>query len=298
MITLDRLRYFIEVATREHVGQAAKAMFVSPSVISSAIASLEEEFQCELFLRENNRLKLNEKGSVLLSKAKDLLDQTQSLYQDVASSQIQLKGHIKLGASHFLMQEYLVPAYLDLKKSHPDLTVEFSSLDSGVAVAQVLSGGLDAALVFRSSYYHELEETLLYSGEFNIAVKSSHSILKSPKKSVVSDLNSLPAITFRTSAGPNFWENHPAFKAVGLIPKHTFFYEDTHTASSLLSKTNGWAFLPDLIVKKSKNLQKVSVGKDFNAPVNVSMIRHKNLSAKSGMGRSVLDQLMAHIKVG
>jgi DNA-binding transcriptional LysR family regulator len=298
MITLDRLRYFVEVATREHVGQASKALHVSPSVISSAIASLEEEFQCELFLRENNRLKLNERGSVLLNKAKELLDQTQALYHDVASSPVQLKGHFKLGASHFLMQEYLVPAYLELKKAHPDLTVEFASLDSGVAVSQVLSGGLDAALVFRSSYYHELEETLLYSGEFNIVVKSSHPILKASKKSIMAELNSLPAITFRTSAGPNFWENHPAFKSIGLIPAHAFFYEDTQTATQLLAKTNGWAFLPDLIVRKNKNLQKVSVGKELSAPVNVSMIRHKNLSAKSGMGRSVLDQLTAHIKVG
>jgi DNA-binding transcriptional LysR family regulator len=297
MITLDRLRYFIEVATREHVGQAAKAMHVSPSVISSAIASLEEEFQCEFFQRENNRVKLNEKGLILLGKARELLENTQALYHEVGSSQIKLKGHFKLGASHFLMHEYLIPAYLEIKKDHPELTVEFASLDSGVAVSQVLSGGLDAALVFRSSYYHELEETLLYSGQFNITVKKSHPILKVTKKVAIEELNALPAITFRTSAGPNFWENHPAFKLIGLTPKHSFFYEDTHTAIQLLTKTNGWAFLPDLLVEKSKNLQKIEFSKELNAPVNVSMIRRKS-SAQSGMGRSVLDQLMAHIKVG
>jgi DNA-binding transcriptional LysR family regulator len=42
MVTLDRLRYFIEVATTEHVGNAAKLLAVSPSVVSAAIRELEE----------------------------------------------------------------------------------------------------------------------------------------------------------------------------------------------------------------------------------------------------------------
>lgn len=44
MLTLERLRYFIEAATLEHVGNAARKLHVSPSVISSAIHELEEEF--------------------------------------------------------------------------------------------------------------------------------------------------------------------------------------------------------------------------------------------------------------
>lgn len=276
MVTLDRLRYFVEVATSEHVGKASKALNVSPSVISSAISSLEEEFNCELFVRENNRLKLNEKGQILLHRAKELLEDTRKLYSEVSNSSIKLKGHFKLGASHFLMHEYLIPAYLEIKKEHPELTVEFVALDSGVAVSHILSGVLDAALVFRSSYYHELEESVLYSGQFQIAVKSTHSVLKAAKKSVIEELNLLPAVTFKTSAGPNFWANHPAFKEVGLTPQHQFFYEDTQTAIQLLQKTNGWAFLPDLIVNKHKTLAKVATVKELSAPVNVSMIRNKN----------------------
>ena len=70
MLTLERLRYFIEAATFEHVGQASRNLSISPSVISSAIRTLEEEFECELFSREGNRIKLNENGRLLLEKAK------------------------------------------------------------------------------------------------------------------------------------------------------------------------------------------------------------------------------------
>jgi DNA-binding transcriptional LysR family regulator len=285
MITLDRLRYFVEVATIEHVGNAAKLLAVSPSVVSAAIRDLEEEFNCELFIREKQRIRLSDRGEILLEKAKVILNDTIQLYSEVGAGEIKLKGHYRIGASHFLMQEYLVPAFIEIQKDHPGLTVEFISLDTGVAISRLLSGELDAALVFRSSYYHELDETVLYNGQFQIAVKKNHSVLKLSGKLIHKQLNDLPAITFRTTIGPNFWENHPAFKASEIIPKHTFFYEDTQTALQLLTSTNGWAFLPDKVISKNKQIQKVSLSKELNAPVNISFIRKKNHSSNSFIDR-------------
>lgn len=275
MLTLDRLRYFVEVAHREHVHEAAKALAVSPSVISSAIATLEAEFAQSLFLRENQRLKLNDKGRVLLEEATKLLESANRLYDCFEGNPTKLKGHFKLGASHFLMKEHLIPAVLKLQKKNPELTFELLSVDSGVATANVLSGLMDAALIFRSSYYHDLDETILHEGQFQIAVRKNHPILKTGKKSVVKELNSLPAITFRTSTGANFWEAHPAFKTHHIVPKHTFFYEDTQTAIQLLSKTDGWAFLPDIVINETKEIVSLDL-MTSHAPVNVSLVRNRS----------------------
>lgn len=281
MVTLDRLRYFIEVATTEHVGNAAKLLAVSPSVVSAAIRELEEEFGCELFIREKQRIKLSDRGEILLEKAKEILNDTQRLYTELSAGEIKLKGHYRIGASHFLMEQYLVPAFLEIQKEHPGLTVEFISLDTGVAVSKIVHGELDAALVFRSSNYHELDEAVLYSGQFQIAVKKNHPVLKMTGKMLFKQLNDLPAITFRTSVGPNFWENHPAFNALEIRPKHTYFYADTQTALQLLTATNGWAFLPDKVISQNKQIQKVSMPKTLSAPVNISFIKKKNQSSNS-----------------
>lgn len=276
MITFDRLRYFVEVATLEHVGNAAKLLAVSPSVVSAAIRELEEEFSCELFIREKQRIRLTDRGEILLEKARSILTDAERLYSEVNSGEVKLKGHYRIGASHFLMQEYLVPAFIEIQKDHPGLTVEFVAVDTGVAISRLMQNELDAAFVFRSSNYHELDETVLYRGEFQITVKKAHPLMRVTGKKLVECLNEIPAITFRTSNGPNFWENHPAFKAVEIKPKHTYFYEDTQTALQLLSSTNGWAFLPDKIVSKYKNLQKIRTPQPLHAPVNISFIRRKN----------------------
>lgn len=275
MITFDRLRYFVEVATTEHVGNAAKILAVSPSVISSAIRELEEEFECELFTRQKQRIKLTERGQVLLEKARVILKETSNLYNDVSTEDFKFKGHYKVGASHFLMQEYLIPAFLEIQQNHPQLTIEFISLDAGVAVSHLLSGELDAALIFRSSYFKEIEETVLYNGQFQIALRKNHPIFKLPNSMINKRLNELPAITFRTFAGPNFWENHPAFKDFEIIPKHAYFYGDTQSALQLLNSTSGWAFLPDKIISKHKGIRKLNLIPALKAPVNISFVTNK-----------------------
>lgn len=275
-ITLERLRYFIEVAQMEHVGNAAKSLAVSPSVISSAVATLEEELGNQLFIRDKNRIKLNEKGHLLLEKAKAILESTKSLYSQLANETLQLKGHFKVGGSHFLLQEYLIPCFLDIQKTNKELTAEFVALDTGMAANQVMSGGLDAALVFRSISQFDLNETILHEGQFEIVVKAKHSILNLPKKQRVSELNQLPAITFKPLVGVNYVENHPIFEKLGLIPKHAYFYEDHQSVFQLLEKTNGWAFLPSKMVEKNKKITSVFPAKSFDAPVKVSLLSNKN----------------------
>lgn len=274
-ITLDRLRYFAEAAKQQHIGRAAKILFISPSVISSAIKNLEESLDCKLFHRERQTIKINNEGRRLLEQAELILENIQNLEKEVKSSAPILKGHYRLGASHFLMNQYLIPAILELQTSEPQLTFELSSVDTGVAVAQIHAGVLDAALVFRSSYTDSIDELLLSRGHFQITVRDNHPILKVPLKKRIEELGHLPAITFRTLAGPNFWEKHPALITAGINPKHRYFYDDTQTALKLLALTQGWAFLPDVILKCNSIIKAVMLPKKLVAEVNISIITNK-----------------------
>jgi DNA-binding transcriptional LysR family regulator len=274
MITIDRLRYFLAAAKLAHVGQAAKKMHVSPSVVSSAIRTLEDSIGDNLFIRENNRIRLNAKGQELANLVQKILDEVDSLQLGTWKNVQDLSGHFRLGGSHFLMQEFLIPSVLDIKNSCVGATWEFVSLDSGVAISQVQSGALDAALVFRSSYYEKLDEVICHEDHFKIYVKENHPILRSrkSKSSLVDHLNTLPAITFRTSLGANFWERHPAFQKLGIEPNHKFFYDDTASCIQLLKKTGGWAFLPSIIGRRNRNISELVISEKVYAPVNISLI--------------------------
>ena len=67
---LRQLRYFIEVAEREHVSEAAEHLHIAQSAISRQIAKLEEELGVDLFEREGRNVKLTPIGKVFLDHTK------------------------------------------------------------------------------------------------------------------------------------------------------------------------------------------------------------------------------------
>lgn len=279
-ITIDRLRYFSEAARQEHVGRASKILHVSPSVISSAIRQLELEMDLKLFVRERQKIRLNNDGKRMLEQAEDILSSVENLKKGLRPEPASLKGHYRIGASHFLMDKYLIPSILKLQSKVPQITFELSSMDTAIAMAQLKAGMLDAALVFRSSYSEIMEEQIIGKGNFQITVRNNHPILKMPIKKRIGALNLLPAISFRTSIGANFWERHPALLTAGVIPKHAYFYDDTQTALSILNNTDCWAFLPDHIIKHNSKIKPVRLPENIEAPVNVSLVSTENIRTK------------------
>lgn len=59
---LLQLRYFLESAQSENFSQTARRYRVPPSAVSMAVKRLERELGCPLFIRQGNRLMLNEQG--------------------------------------------------------------------------------------------------------------------------------------------------------------------------------------------------------------------------------------------
>ena len=70
---LNQLIYFKTVAETGKISQAAKQLFVSAPAVSIAISNLEKELDVPLFIRTNNRLRLNECGEFYLSRVEQIL---------------------------------------------------------------------------------------------------------------------------------------------------------------------------------------------------------------------------------
>ena len=63
---LQQLKYFREVAERQHVTRAAEKLFVSESAISRAVTQLEEELGVPLFYRQGRAVVLSPYGRLFL----------------------------------------------------------------------------------------------------------------------------------------------------------------------------------------------------------------------------------------
>src|SRR5436190_23187236 len=108
----DQLQYFVEAARRQHIGQAALFLHISPSAISHSITALEEEFGKRLFEKHGRQIKLTPHGKLLLDRAEFLLTEAHRVREELSSDQLEMRGHYRIAATHTLCSEFLTPTWM------------------------------------------------------------------------------------------------------------------------------------------------------------------------------------------
>lgn len=74
-MTLQQLRYVIEIADKGSMNEAAKKLFVSQPSLSGAVKELEEEIGINLFLRSNRGIVITPEGEEFLGYARQVTEQ-------------------------------------------------------------------------------------------------------------------------------------------------------------------------------------------------------------------------------
>ena len=80
---LEQLRIFLAVAAHGSFSAAAKALFVSHSTTSRAVAALERELGAPLFLRQGRTVALTKAGETLRPEAERLLNEMEKLKESI-----------------------------------------------------------------------------------------------------------------------------------------------------------------------------------------------------------------------
>ena len=140
---LDQLEYFVATARRQHIGQAAIFLNISPSAISHSITALEEELGKRLFEKQGRQIKLTTHGKLLLDRAEFLLNEAERIREDLSSEEVTLRGHYRIAATHWICSEIITPTWLSIQKSNPGLTASLISMRSSEVVAMATSGEID-----------------------------------------------------------------------------------------------------------------------------------------------------------
>lgn len=131
------LKYFIAVAEAENMNQAARRLEVSPGTLSRSVGKLEAELGLELFARVGKGIGLNERGRILLTRARAIVSQMDGLGHELSSPaaipELRVAGRGALMA--------IAGATLhDLWVKELGLTVAHFNLAAKDAVASVKSG--------------------------------------------------------------------------------------------------------------------------------------------------------------
>ena len=143
--TLRQVRVFVEVARVENVSHAARALNLSQSAASAALAELERQYGRDLFDRDGKRVRLNDHGRSLLPRAVELLDRAEEfeslLRDDTALGDVDIGATLTIGN---YLATLIVAGFL---REHPQSRVRLRVHNTERVIEQVLSHDIDLGLI-------------------------------------------------------------------------------------------------------------------------------------------------------
>lgn len=146
-LNLDRLRTLITIAEQGSFIAAAKTLHLSPPTVSLHINELEQRLGVQLLLRKRKKAEPTGIGSILIERARRLLNQSDAILEDIQLHAEGKMGRVRVSAATPVIA-YLFPAALErLAQRHPGIEVELAVLNSREAMSRLAQGLLDIAAV-------------------------------------------------------------------------------------------------------------------------------------------------------
>lgn len=146
-MTLDQLRIFAEVAERQHLTQAATALYLTPSAVSSAIRALEDRYGVLLFNRVGRRIETTEAGRAFLIEAKNTLASAGAAEMMLSEMGGLQRGSLRLQASQTIASYWLPPLLVAFQQRHPAIDIDLTVGNTHSVTQAVLAGSADLGFV-------------------------------------------------------------------------------------------------------------------------------------------------------
>ncbi|WHY86277.1 LysR substrate-binding domain-containing protein [Neobacillus novalis] len=144
---LRQIQYFIEVAKREHVTEAAHALHVAQSAVSRQIVNLEAELGVDLFIREGRNVKLTPIGSLFLEQMEQAMKLIDNAKREVEEFLDPEKGTIRIGFPSSLAA-YILPTCISaFRERYPQVKFQLNQGSYPYLIDGVIKGDFDLALL-------------------------------------------------------------------------------------------------------------------------------------------------------
>ncbi|RZJ43155.1 MAG: LysR family transcriptional regulator [Brevundimonas sp.] len=173
-MTLERLRIFVAVAERQHVTAAARALNLTQSAVSNALAALEAEYDIHLFDRVGRGVTLNETGRVFLPEARAVLARAAAAEAALTDMSALRRGRLSIHASQTIASYWLPRRLVAFHAAYPGVELSVA-IGNTREVADAVSQGLaEIGLVEGTVEDPALSETRVGSDRLMVVVTPDH----------------------------------------------------------------------------------------------------------------------------
>ena len=244
-MTLQQLRYLMEVAKQGSFNAAAAHLYISQSTLSMSIKDLEDELGIQIFLRSNRGLTLTNDGTELLGYARQVLEQA-DLLEGRYTKRSKEHRRLSISTQHYA---FCVQAFVALANEYDTDAYDFTLRETrtGEIIEDVRDFKSDIGVLYLSKSnervlnvtLHEsnLNFTPLFEAQAHVFVGSHHPLAQRTSLKLA-DLEEYPRYSFEQGLTNSFYYAEEPF---GELPhKRNITYSDRGTLTNLLTLGNGY----------------------------------------------------------
>jgi DNA-binding transcriptional LysR family regulator len=282
-MTLQQLKYVIEVANRGSINEAAKRLFISQPTLSNAIKDIEEEMKVEIFERSNKGIILSKEGVEFLSYARQVVEQAELLENRYLNAKPSPQ-HFSVSTQHYA---FAVNAFVSLVQEYGQDEYELALRETKTyeIIEDVKSLRSEIGIIYMNEFNGRVMNKLLHSAslQFNSLFTAKPHIFiscKNPlaKQAIVTmdQLQQYPYLYFEQGEYNSFYFSEEILST--LSHKKSIRVHDRATLFNLLIGLNGYTISTGVLSADLNGNEIIPVPLDSEETLNVGWISHKNAS--------------------
>ncbi|GIP27794.1 LysR family transcriptional regulator [Paenibacillus sp. J23TS9] len=294
-MTLQQLKYVIEVANRGSMNEAAKRLFISQPSLSNAIKDLEEEIRIQIFERTNKGISLSKEGAEFLGYARQVIEQAELLESRYLNAKPSPQ-HFSVSTQHYafavnafvnLVGEYGQDEYelaLRETKTH-EIIQDVKSQRSEIGILYL--NEFNSKVINRLLKDANLKFTSLFTAKPHIFI-SIHNPLAKQSVVTIDQLQDYPYLSFEQGEFNSFHFSEEILSTLS-HPK-SIRVNDRATLFNLLIGLNGYTISTGVLSADLNGNEIIPVPLDIEETINVGWICHHN-AALSKLATAYIEAL-------
>lgn len=300
-MTIQKLRYMIEVVNSGTISHAAKKLFVSQPSLSNAIQELETELGFDIFRRTNTGVMLTPKGTEFLGYARQVVEQADLLEQRYFSGK-SARQHLSISTQHYA---FVVKAFVNLVHKYALDEYDFSFRDTRTheILEDVRYLRSEIGVIYLNTFNEKVIGHLLKEYELvfhPLFVAAPHVFVGAAnplaKKDYITleDLDPYPRLSYEQGEYNSFYYSEEILST--LSHKKNIIVSDRATIFNLMIGLNGYTISTGVINSELNGDNIVAVPLKVEESITVGWICHKKVTL-THLAELFLEELKRVIEV-
>ena len=288
-MTLQQLKYVIEVADRGSITEAAKSLFIAHPSLSAAIHELEAETDTKIFQRSSRGVLITPEGAEFLGYARQVVQQA-ALIEDKYIARSSVRQRFSVSTQHY---SFTSSAFVELVRAQGGEAYEFTLREGKTydTINDVRTLRSEMGVIYLSSFNEAVirkmlrEANLVFSELFSAR---PHNPLAGRESVTLADLEPLPCLTYEQGDQNAFYFSEEILST--LNHEKSIKVTDKGTIIDLMVGTDGYTISSGICPSYLRGDEIISIPLDVEETIRIGVITHRDYRP-TPLGQMYLDIL-------